>query len=263
MIQLVTRPSCAFLSRVLDPQPAAIATDLEGTLGMFPGVAQGERSRKEGFNLLPRRRNPARTAEEGSALESEGHNWGCHCQSRCELRPPPLSSRSKVPNCDSCGSLLCGFIVRLVPSAARFSRTISCSFALTDPQSLTSCARLRAVAPPHSATRSPSTSAPDIVRHFAYQPSKSALPEGSDRRSGTMDRGRELVLSRHVYVVFTLPPQPALVARQNKKVVDGLSQHLLRPETSVPQRLPAEQGARPRRRLATFPEEKTLLRCAL
>jgi len=49
----------------------------------------------------------------------------------------------------------------------------------------------------------------------------------------------------------------------DKKVIDGLSQHFLRPETSVPQRLPAEQGACPRGRFVSFPEEKALFRCAL
>src|SRR5438105_2688851 len=87
------------------------------------------------------------------------------------------------------------------------------------------CLPLHAVAPPHSAVISMSAPAADIAPPFPITAVAIAIAQSARRapaNSGSRPRRRELLPVPYVHIVFTLPPQLAPLALQNKKVIYGL-----------------------------------------
>ena len=87
------------------------------------------------------------------------------------------------------------------------------------------CLPLHAVAPPHSAVISMSAPAADIAPPFPITAVAIAIAQSARRapaNSGSRPRRRELLPVLYVHIVFTLPPQLAPLALQNKKVIYGL-----------------------------------------
>jgi len=87
------------------------------------------------------------------------------------------------------------------------------------------CWPLRAVAPPHSAVISISAPAAGIAPPSSYNSCRNRhCPkcQTAARERWIAARQRELLPTRYVHVVFTLPPQLAPLALQNKKVIYDL-----------------------------------------